>query len=323
VESMVLRSIYVLRIAPGRVDKVPEALKAGCLFIGWGDVPQLLTANWTEDDFLVALKERYYSDPPNPIGAQSAKRNTWRFLREFKVGDIVVVPHDTKFYVTEVAGEPEHVKNFHGFAGFARASRWLNDRQPFLKDDFPDVRLSLLDRPACYPISGRKGVDEFVEGVVGESALADDIIDLRKRTGIDETTRKALIDARVGQGRFREDVLAAWGGRCAVTGCSVLKVLRASHAVAWRESTDEERLDPDNGLPLLANLDALFDAGLIAFDDAGEMLVSNLLPPEQRGILGVPARLRAQPTPGQLAFLRRHRRKFERLEEATSCCATE
>jgi len=41
----------------------------------------------------------------------------------------------------------------------------------------------------------------------------------------------------------------------------------------WRESTDEKRLDPTKGLPLVASLDALFDAGLISFEDSGRMLV--------------------------------------------------
>src|ERR1700688_2426247 len=45
----------------------------------------------------------------------------------------------------------------------------------------------------------------------------------------------------------------------------------------WCNSTDDERLNPNNGLPLVANLDALFDSGLISFDRNGEMLVSPAL----------------------------------------------
>ncbi|HET9245398.1 MAG TPA: HNH endonuclease signature motif containing protein, partial [Xanthobacteraceae bacterium] len=58
--------------------------------------------------------------------------------------------------------------------------------------------------------------------------------------------------------------------------------LRASHIKPWRESSDRERLDPANGLLLTANLDALFNDGLIAFDDEGQMLVSAQLTRKDR-----------------------------------------
>ncbi|MGO7165362.1 HNH endonuclease, partial [Rhizobium johnstonii] len=64
-------------------------------------------------------------------------------------------------------------------------------------------------------------------------------------------------------------MLAQWHGRCAVTSCNLPAVLRASHIVPWREASNAERLDPENGLPLVATLDALFDVGLISFDDQG------------------------------------------------------
>lgn len=86
------------------------------------------------------------------------------------------------------------------------------------------------------------------------------------------TTRQVLIDARVGQGLYREHVLELWQQRCAVTGCTVRGALIASHAEAWKDCTDDARLDPYNGLALTASIDKLFDKGLIAFDDDGRLL---------------------------------------------------
>jgi|HubBroStandDraft_2_1064218.scaffolds.fasta_scaffold90872_2 putative restriction endonuclease len=78
-----------------------------------------------------------------------------------------------------------------------------------------------------------------------------------------EVERDAVIKARRGQGKFRIDVIALWGG-CAVTGCSLAKVLVASHIVPWAEcSTDKEKLDPFNGLLLTPNLDKLVDRCLL------------------------------------------------------------
>jgi putative restriction endonuclease len=54
-----------------------------------------------------------------------------------------------------------------------------------------------------------------------------------------------------------------------------------------RCKTNDERLDPHNGLPLVATIDALFDAGLISFDDDGRLICSDTLEPDERQRLGI------------------------------------
>jgi hypothetical protein len=88
------------------------------------------------------------------------------------------------------------------------------------------------------------------------------------------TEREALISARLGQGLFRTRLMSVWKGRCAVTDIQIPALLRASHIKPWRMSDNSERLDPENGLLLVANLDAAFDAGLLSFTDTGRMLFS-------------------------------------------------
>ena len=52
----------------------------------------------------------------------------------------------------------------------------------------------------------------------------------------------------------------------------------ASHIKPWRSSTNEERLDSMNGLPLIPNLDTAFDRGLITFNpDNGRIVLSECL----------------------------------------------
>lgn len=98
---------------------------------------------------------------------------------------------------------------------------------------------------------------------------------------ISATTRRALINARLGQGGFRRHMMELWGNRCAVTGCAVPEVLIASHAQAWAEASNTARLDPYNGLLLVASLDRLFDRGLISFGDDGSLLCQpHLMPAE-------------------------------------------
>jgi putative restriction endonuclease len=105
------------------------------------------------------------------------------------------------------------------------------------------------------------------------------------------TEREALRKSRIGQGQFREELIKLWGN-CSVTSLSKLSLLRASHIKPWRHCTDRERLDKHNGLLLPPNLDATFDAGMITFDAAGQILISKVLTAEERQILGIKSDMR-------------------------------
>src|SRR5690606_68578 len=111
------------------------------------------------------------------------------------------------------------------------------------------------------------------------TAVAQAVAELPTESRGTEVER--LVRQRVGQDRYRHALLAYWGGACAVTGVTVTEALRASHAKPWAECTDDaERLDAFNGFLLAANLDALFDRFLISFDDAGYLLISARLSPD-------------------------------------------
>lgn len=104
------------------------------------------------------------------------------------------------------------------------------------------------------------------------------------------TEAERLVVQRVGQGLFREALLDYWQGRCCVTGLAVPPLLRASHIKPWAGcADDDERLDVFNGLLLAPHVDALFDGGWISFEDSGAVIVSEALPAEAFGPLGVSA----------------------------------
>jgi hypothetical protein len=139
-----------------------------------------------------------------------------------------------------------------------------------------------------------------------------DVAQIEKDGSMDTTTKKSLIDARRGHGRFRQNLMRIWNKSCAVTGCAIPELLRASHIKPWRDSTNRQRLDPNNGLLLEANLDALFDSGLILFDDNGDMLVSARLTTIEKRRLRIPSKLRNQPNNNQCNYLDHHRKKVFR-----------
>lgn len=91
----------------------------------------------------------------------------------------------------------------------------------------------------------------------------------------------ALVKQRRGQDLFRKALMDYWGAACAVTGIAIPELLRASHAKPWAKcDTHQERLNVFNGFLLCAHLDALFDQGLMTFDEQGSPIYSAKLDTE-------------------------------------------
>jgi hypothetical protein len=83
--------------------------------------------------------------------------------------------------------------------------------------------------------------------------------------GQDDARARVLREVvqRRGQAKFRKALIAAYGGRCAITSCPVTPLLEAAHITPY--------LGPDtnsitNGLLLRADLHTLWDLGLVAVD---------------------------------------------------------
>lgn len=71
------------------------------------------------------------------------------------------------------------------------------------------------------------------------------------------------IAIRQGQARFREALMDAYGGRCALTGCSLGPILQAAHIAPYNGSSTNHVM---NGLLLRADIHTLFDLGLLRID---------------------------------------------------------
>jgi putative restriction endonuclease len=149
-----------------------------------------------------------------------------------------------------------------------------------------------------------------IERMITDVSLDEDLRAIHVQK-VSSTTKERLITARLGQGKFRDDVLRQWEGSCAVTSSAIQTAIRASHIKPWSQSTNEERLDPNNGLPLIANLDALFDAGLISFDAKGRLLVSPALSVADRRVFGLVGEksLKHKLTKATSQYLAHHRSK--------------
>jgi hypothetical protein len=106
------------------------------------------------------------------------------------------------------------------------------------------------------------------------STWEDHVLDTIERdTTLRDTERQAVTQARRGQGIFRQRVSIV-EDHCRITGVTNPEHLRASHCKPWRDSSNEERLDGENGLLLTPSIDHLFDRGFISFENFGHVLIS-------------------------------------------------
>jgi hypothetical protein len=106
-----------------------------------------------------------------------------------------------------------------------------------------------------------------------------------KASNLPQTKKEVLIQSRLGQGKFRKDVMQIWKNRCAITGASILLI--ASHIKPWCESSDKEKLDAYNGLSLSVLYDKAFDEGLITFSKEGNIKISPILSENELEKLGI------------------------------------
>lgn len=123
-----------------------------------------------------------------------------------------------------------------------------------------------------------------------------------------KTEQESTTKSRIGQMQFRNGLLAYWDGGCAVTGVHNKDLLHASHIKPWKDSDDSERLDKYNGFLLSPDLDALFDCGLITFDDNREMRISPTIEKSELKKLGVDDKMRLRQIEDKhKAYLKYHR----------------
>lgn len=90
---------------------------------------------------------------------------------------------------------------------------------------------------------------------------------------IPEQEKEMLIKSRIGQGKYRENLLKECP-YCPFTLIDDKRLLVASHIKPWSKSDNCEKIDSKNGFIFTPTYDRLFDRGLITFDDNKKLIVS-------------------------------------------------
>ena len=131
----------------------------------------------------------------------------------------------------------------------------------------------------------------------------------------------SVVKQRLHQASFRETVIMAYNGRCALSGLPEQRLLDAAHIISDKNERLGQPVVP-NGLPLSKIHHAAFDAHLIGIDPDYRLHVSERLLDQHDGpmlealqqlngeTLHLPARARDYPDRDRLAI------RFERFKAA-------
>jgi hypothetical protein len=135
----------------------------------------------------------------------------------------------------------------------------------------------LLDTMAVDLVRGNMVFDAMPDRSLENIAEWEDRVEdgITKDITIPETEKLALVSSRRGQGRYRKDLMMIESS-CRVTRVNRARHLVASHTKPWRDCSNEERLDPENGFMLTPNVDHLFDKGFISFENNGSLIISSV-----------------------------------------------
>jgi len=214
----------------------------------------------------VALGQAYKAEKPIVFGAAGDlwSATGWRVPVEFTTIDAPIRPADHM----EILGPLLPARHSPIQANGAGNQRYLFG----IPESMAYALLKLCRNPV---LPSRDDLLPVMDPLL-MTALDQEIL---SEPGATETEKTALVLARRGQGLFRNRV-RAFEPRCRVTGVSSEKVLIASHIKPWKGSTNDERLDGNNGLFLSPHIDKLFDAGFITFTAKGSMRVSQYLDEE-------------------------------------------
>lgn len=260
-------------------------------------------------------------------------RTHWDNVAKVQTGDLIFCYHDNYIRGIATARGKSYIAERPPRPSF---KEWQNEghrvdisynelKRPMRSDDIAEIYMARFDaRTEPRLFNNVSGINQIYMASLPADAgqflleqagifvdYENRIIDAGSPQKISNTTRTALIEARVGQGAFRSGLLSRWNSKCALTGLQSPSLLVASHIHAWSLADNAERLDIDNGLLLAAHIDRLFDSGLISFSQNGDVLISDKLKEQERYILRLDEFTKIdQLSDGNRRYLAKHRERF-------------
>ena len=141
----------------------------------------------------------------------------------------------------------------------------------------------------------------FLEMIIDTNLYLDDMEQLELAIGavitkerenelavtLNDTIAKTNAKFRKFEKQYEKAMLEKWQHQCALCETNVPALLEATYSKPWKDCTDEEKLNPMNGLLLCKNHAALYKNGLIAFNGSGKIHIADELEAASYNVLQI------------------------------------
>jgi len=144
--------------------------------------------------------------------------------------------------------------------------------------------------------------DENIEIEMIEEVLNKEIIGKEK---------EYITKIRIGHSEFKK-FLSKIYKKCALCEINKEEFLIASHIKPWSRSDEKEKVDINNGLLLCPHHDFLFDKGLIAFSEEGNIIISSSLSQNEQALFNINENLKLDLNNEQSFYIKWHRENLLR-----------
>ena len=191
----------------------------------------------------------------------------WLFVTENKPGDrtpyLDRLEDDTLHWQGQMAGRTDAWIIEHNARGLEVLVLYRES-----KNEYPEYGFRYLGPFAYISHTGSRPTNFVLRSVsnrievISWDAADDDAFDPATVGDARQRTTRSIAQRR-GQRAFRQSLLRAYEGKCAITECSVPDVLEAAHIYPYRGPKTNH---VTNGLLLRADIHTLFDCGLITID---------------------------------------------------------
>jgi len=190
--------------------------------------------------------------------------------------------------------------------------------EPILIDNiFQKIRPYLPEKYSPFDRNGSGNQGYFYEinskifNTILNTDFTNDFYDLDILNSPESESTKDIFRLNVRsstwQNYFKNQLFKLWGSSCLVTGIKNENLLIGAHIKPWVKSSDEEKIDPYNGLLLSPNADKLFEIGLISFQDNGSMMISDKINLSELKKLGIENKIKIDFKEKNLIYLKYHR----------------
>lgn len=240
-----LTDAFVLRIKLNDVDRVQEALETNDVFIGWGKAKDLFDPSLEKEEFRQIIHDNHYAEEGTYRRSGAAAGNLWRFIREMKPGDYVVVPGGSefpgRFFIAKVVGEAHYDEDDEDVS-YRRRVEWLNDKESIPRKY---ARAALQRKMKAY------GTCTRATNLVEEIQEVVEVVKKDETPSFEKNLRLRLVEQTLDE--IRAGHMNDYGFERLVE--TVLKSLGAAEVRVLSRSKEDKGADIVANFPLAATFD--------------------------------------------------------------------